>query len=108
MLRVPGQAPADLPGDNPAVLAQKKAARARAIEAIKAGMMPSQIIAAEKALGRAPNQSAAPTAPAPQPAGAVGVDRIRTMPEAELRKLDPAQMSVEELRAAAERLGVAP
>lgn len=96
------------PGDGPAVLAQKKAARARAVEAMKAGMMPLQIIAAEKALGRTPSQSGGAPAAAPQPAGTVGVDRIRTMPEAELRKLDPAQMTVEELRAAAERLGVAP
>ncbi len=39
------------PGDNQALIEAKKAARARAVEAIKAGMAPSQIIAQEKALG---------------------------------------------------------
>ena len=38
------------PGDNEAVLVAKKAARARAVEALKAGMSPAQILAQEKAL----------------------------------------------------------
>jgi hypothetical protein len=40
------------PGDNEALLAQKKAARQRAIVALEAGMSPSMIVAQEKALGK--------------------------------------------------------
>lgn len=52
------------PGDGPEVLDAKRAARQRAIAAINAGMSPSQIIAAETALG----SPAATTAPQTGPA----------------------------------------
>lgn len=52
------------PGDNPKLLEQKKAARARAVAAIKAGMNPAQIVAQEKALGVAPSGGDMPALPA--------------------------------------------
>jgi hypothetical protein len=62
------------PGDKPALLAQKKAARQRALEAIKAGMPPQALLYLENALkqaGGAPEaapaaQPAAPVQPAPE------------------------------------------
>jgi hypothetical protein len=57
-------------GDGPEVIAQKKAARFRALQAMKAGMTPQAILAQENALansGNAPMQpQAAQPAPAPQ------------------------------------------
>jgi hypothetical protein len=41
-----------MPGDGPPVLEQKRAARRRALEALKAGMPPQAILAQEKALAR--------------------------------------------------------
>lgn len=53
------------PGNSPELLAQKKASRTRALEALKAGMTPQAILAQEKALEKtnAPAASA-PAAPA--------------------------------------------
>ena len=64
-------------GDNPAKLAEKKAARARAVEAMKAGMSPSQILRVE---GIDPN-----TAPeesggsAPKPASGISPNAMQFM-----------------------------
>lgn len=44
------------PGDGPEVIAQKKQARRRALEAIKAGLPPSAIVAQEKALQQSGSQ----------------------------------------------------
>jgi hypothetical protein len=52
------------PGDSPELLAQKKASRTRALEAMKAGMTPQAILAQEKALAASPNAPGAPVAPA--------------------------------------------
>jgi len=49
------------PGDSPELLAQKKASRTRALEALKAGMTPQAILAQEKA--NAASGGAAPDAP---------------------------------------------
>ena len=51
------------PGDGPQQLEYKKAARRRAVEAIKAGLPPSAIIAQEKALTASGSQSLPPVAP---------------------------------------------
>jgi hypothetical protein len=54
------------PGDSPERLAYKSQARRRAIEAIKAGMGPTQIIAQERALQQSGSQGTSPAAmPAP-------------------------------------------
>jgi hypothetical protein len=50
------------PGDSPELLAQKKASRARALEALKAGMTPQALLAQEKAIA-ASGQQPAPEAP---------------------------------------------
>lgn len=59
-----------VPGDLPAVRAYKKEARERAVAAIEAGMSPTQIIAQERAIGKArgisglePTTQAQPAAP---------------------------------------------
>lgn len=49
------------PGDSPQVLAQKKAARQRALEALKAGMTPQSIMAMENALKRGDQPSRSQT-----------------------------------------------
>lgn len=49
------------PGDNPAALQQKAAARRRAIAAIESGMSPAQMVAAEQALGGQSPASPQPT-----------------------------------------------
>lgn len=49
------------PGDSPDVLAQKKASRTRALEALKAGMTPQAILAQEKALEKTNAPAAAPS-----------------------------------------------
>ena len=46
-----GQVYLPQPGDGPDVLAAKKGARQRAVDAIDAGMSPEQMVAQEKALG---------------------------------------------------------
>lgn len=51
------------PGDRPAVLEQKKVARLRALEALKAGMSPDQIVAQERALDASTPDVVAPPAP---------------------------------------------
>lgn len=55
------------PGDGAAVLSQKKVARARALEALKAGMTPQAMLAQEKALAKGETPPPAAPAPAPQP-----------------------------------------
>jgi len=52
------------PGDSPELLAQKKASRSRALEALKAGMPPQALLAQEKAL--AASGQAAPVQEAPK------------------------------------------
>ncbi len=64
------------PGDNEALLAQKKAARQRAIVALEAGMSPSMIVAQEKAL----TASGSTVASAP-PAGIDPADWAAMTPE---------------------------
>lgn len=49
------------PGDSPDVLAQKKASRTRALEALKAGMTPQAILAQEKALEKTNAATKKPT-----------------------------------------------
>jgi len=49
------------PGDSPEVLAQKKASRTRALEALKAGMTPQAILAQEKALEKTNAATKKPT-----------------------------------------------
>lgn len=56
------------PGDGEAAMAQKAQARRRAVEALKAGMSPAQIIAQEKALQASGSQTLQPFA-APGPDG---------------------------------------
>ena len=51
------------PGDSPELLAQKKASRTRALEALKAGMTPQAILAQEKAVAASGGASAAPSEP---------------------------------------------
>lgn len=62
------------PGDTQEVLAQKKISRARAVEAIKAGLPPDAILAAEKAL--AASGGAAPAPEQAAPASAIGEGTI--------------------------------
>lgn len=64
------------PGDTPGVLAQKKASRARAVEALRRGMTPAEILALEKPMEGAgapppsePPNSGATAAPAPATTG---------------------------------------
>lgn len=59
------------PGDSAGVLAQKKAARARALAAIEAGMPAAALLQRERALGNAPE--GAPTQPRSAPAQPGGV-----------------------------------
>lgn len=49
------------PGDSPELLAQKKASRTRALEALKAGMTPQAILAQEKALEKTNAATKKPT-----------------------------------------------
>ena len=51
------------PGDSPEVIAQKRQARSRALEALKAGLPPSAIVAQERALEQSGSGAAAPTTP---------------------------------------------
>ncbi|WP_192248462.1 glycoside hydrolase family 24 protein [Mesorhizobium caraganae] len=55
------------PGDSPELLAQKKASRLRALEAMKAGMTPQAILAQEKAMAASGAPSPPPLAPATAP-----------------------------------------
>ena len=55
------------PGDSEAAMAQKQQARRRAVEALKSGMSPAQIIAQEKALQASGSPSLLPVAPAAPP-----------------------------------------
>jgi hypothetical protein len=57
-----------VPGDLPAVRAYKKEARERAVAAIEAGMSPTQIIAQERAIGKARGISGLEPTPTAQPA----------------------------------------
>lgn len=61
------------PGDSPELLAQKKASRTRALEAMKAGMTPQAILAQEKALA-ASGSPTAPAAPTGQPKKSTVID----------------------------------
>ncbi len=69
------------PGDAPETLAQKKISRARALEAIKAGMPPQAIVAQEKALLQS---GQAQPIPAPQ---SQGMPDLSTMSDEELEGL---------------------
>jgi hypothetical protein len=60
-----GQTYIPQPGDNTAVLAAKRDARARAVEALKAGMSIEQITMTERALVQAAARAAAPQASGP-------------------------------------------
>lgn len=51
------------PGDSPEVIAQKRQARSRALEALKAGLPPAAIVAQERALEQSGSGAAAPTTP---------------------------------------------
>jgi hypothetical protein len=51
------------PGDSPELIAQKRQARRRALEALKAGMPPSAIVAQERALEQSGSGAATPTPP---------------------------------------------
>lgn len=64
------------PGDGPAVLEAKRASRQRAIEAIKSGMSPAQIIAQERALKNADNRTEAISTPAPRGDGIQPVPQV--------------------------------
>lgn len=69
------------PGDSEAVMAQKQQARRRAVEAIKSGMSPAQMIAQEKALAASGSQELAPI---DQPAPTAAQPDFSTMNDAEL------------------------
>lgn len=71
------------PGDGEAVLAQKQQARRRAVEALKSGMSPSQIIAQEKALAESGSPQLAPVDQG-QPAQQSGAPDFSTMSDEEL------------------------
>lgn len=58
------------PGDSEAVLQQKTQARRRAVEAIKSGQSPAQLVAVEKALQASGSQSLAPVDAVAPPADA--------------------------------------
>jgi hypothetical protein len=115
------------PGDTPETIAQKKKSRIRALEAMKAGMPPQAILAQEKALektGDTPYSSQQKEG-APQgevdTSGAINADRaaiergsasgvggdfmtrLPNMTREDLQGLDRSKMSLEELKAAAER-----
>jgi hypothetical protein len=60
-----GQTYIPQPGDNPAVLAAKRQARARAVEALKSGMSIEQITTTEQAIVRAAARGAGPQASGP-------------------------------------------
>lgn len=67
------------PGDGPAVLEAKRQSRARAVEALKAGMDPRQIVMTEKALVEAARRTGGQPAPQPQgerPGGALSDDDL--------------------------------
>lgn len=55
-----------VPGDSPTILEQKRISRARALEAMKAGMPPQAILAQEQALQRTGGSGGQPTAVNPQ------------------------------------------
>ena len=63
-----GQTYLPQPGDSPQVLTEKKAARRRALDAIRAGMSPAQLIAVERGLSQG-QQNGAPQAGAGQSGG---------------------------------------
>lgn len=73
------------PGNSPELLAQKKASRTRALEALKAGMTPQAILAQEKALEKtnAPAASA-PAAPANGVARPTTDDEYNALPSGSL------------------------
>ena len=71
------------PGDSEAVMAQKQQARRRAVEAIKAGMSPAQMIAQEKALAASGSESLQPI-DQPAPAAPSAQPDFSTMNDAEL------------------------
>lgn len=52
-----------MPGDTPEVLVQKQQSRARAVEALRRGMTPAEILALEKPGASDPNAQMAPSAP---------------------------------------------
>lgn len=73
------------PGDSPAVVSQKRMARARALEAMKAGMPPQAIVMQEQALrnsGGMPSRQPQPTRRAP-----VANKSVTEMSDAELEAL---------------------
>lgn len=81
------------PGDNPEVLDQKKASRARAVEALKAGMSPTQIIAQERALMKGGRQAVTPAQSNGPQSGFTGMTREQ------LSQVDISSMSAQELDA---------
>ena len=82
------------PGDNPALLAQKVAARQRAIAAIEGGMSPSQMVAQEKALS-----SGNTGAPEPVPNQSADALDFSNMSQAELSMVDVNSLSSEQMDA---------
>jgi hypothetical protein len=67
--RLYGQTYLPQPGDSPQVLTEKKAARRRAIDAIRAGMSPAQLIAVERGLSQGQSSNGGGQANAPQSGG---------------------------------------
>jgi len=64
-----GQTYLPQPGDSPQVLTEKKAARRRALDAIRAGMSPAQLIAVERGLSQGQSSNGGGQANAPQSGG---------------------------------------
>jgi len=64
-----GQTYLPQPGDSPQVLTEKKAARRRALDAIRAGMSPAQLIAVERGLSQEQSSNGGGQANAPQSGG---------------------------------------
>lgn len=94
------------PGDRDAVLAQKKVARARAVEAIKAGMSPAQILAMGNALlatetatgANQPTPDDAPAASKPAPAMDFSTMGLAEIGQVDIGSLTPEQMDALEKR----------
>lgn len=72
------------PGDGPEVLVQKQQSRRRALEALKAGMSPDQILAQERALQASGSDPIGGAAPASGSSDPVGVPDFSQMTNEEL------------------------
>ena len=81
------------PGDGPAVLEAKRQARIRAINAIEAGMSPSQMVAQERALQSSAAEAGVPAQPTEPRVNANGPVMDGPVTAQSIRQMTPMQMA---------------